>query len=119
MTTPINAIDSTASAGAVHAARHHGAGSMTKIADALGMSSDDLKKELRSGKSLGDVATEKGVSHDDLIAAIKQGGTMSDAQAEKIASRTRTAEARGHHGAGQAESQGESPVPPGRLDVVA
>ena len=37
---------------------------------ALGMSSDDLKKELDSGKRLDDIAKEKGVSEQDLRAAI-------------------------------------------------
>ncbi|WP_250009863.1 hypothetical protein [Actinoplanes sp. M2I2] len=64
---------------------------MAKVADALGLSSDDLKTALKSGKSLNDVAEEQGVSHDDLITAIKQGGSdaateITDEMAEEIAS---------------------------------
>lgn len=40
-------------------------------AEKLGMSREDLVTELRSGKSLADVAGEKGVSVDDLTAALK------------------------------------------------
>lgn len=39
----------------------------------LGMSSDDLKKELSSGKTLNDLAKAKGVSHDALISSITAG----------------------------------------------
>jgi lambda repressor-like predicted transcriptional regulator len=42
-------------------------------AKALGLSKADLTSELKSGKSLDDIATEQGVSHDDLAAAIKAG----------------------------------------------
>ena len=107
MTTPISAADSATGASSVQATRHHRHDPMAKVADALGMSSDDLKKELRGGKSLNDVATEKGVSHDDLIAAIKQGGTMSDPDAEKIASATGTPPPRAkgaHHGGHHAKA---------------
>ncbi|MFP5218906.1 MAG: hypothetical protein ACLGIG_04105 [Actinomycetes bacterium] len=40
-------------------------------ADKLGMSTDDLVADLRSGKSLADVAGEKGVSVEDLTAALE------------------------------------------------
>lgn len=39
---------------------------------ALGMSTDDLKAELDSGKRLNDIAKEKGVSEKDLHGAINQ-----------------------------------------------
>ena len=116
MTTPISALDSATSTTSVQATKHHRNDPMAKVADKLGMSTDDLKKELRGGKSLNDVATEQGVSHDDLIAAIKQGGTMSDTDAEKIAASTGTPppKAHGHHGGGhhhgggKVESKGEN-----------
>jgi hypothetical protein len=82
---------STAAASAAPAHRHHVEGTMTKVAGALGMSKDDLKTQLKSGKSLNDIATAQGVSHDDLITAIKAGmpkgadGTDATAMAEKIA----------------------------------
>ena len=56
MTTPINAIDSATGTGSVQAMKHHRPDPMAKVADQLGMSSDDLKKELRGGKSLDDAA---------------------------------------------------------------
>ncbi|HWH28083.1 MAG TPA: hypothetical protein VNU26_03815, partial [Mycobacteriales bacterium] len=40
-------------------------------ADKLGLSAEDLVTELRSGKSLADVAEEKGVPVEDLTAALK------------------------------------------------
>lgn len=64
---------------------------MAAVAETLGLSTDDLKAQLRDGKSLDDVATAQGVSHDDLVTAIKAGlpSEVSDATeaAEKIASR--------------------------------
>src|SRR6478672_1742361 len=39
-------------------------------AGALGMSADDLKAELKTGKSVADVATEKGVPLDDVTKAL-------------------------------------------------
>ncbi|MEV8508321.1 hypothetical protein AB0368_26360 [Actinoplanes sp. NPDC051475] len=69
---------------------------MAAVAEKLGLSADDLKSQLKDGKSLEDVATAQGVSHDDLITAIKAGmpsdavfgtgGVDATAMAEKIAS---------------------------------
>jgi len=54
--------------------RHgHGAGlkqGMDAAAKALGMSTDDLKSQLKSGKSLEDIAKQNGVSTDKLKSAI-------------------------------------------------
>ena len=112
MTTPISAVDPAQSTKSTQSTKHHHTNPMAKVADKLGMSTDDLRKQLRGGKSLDDVATEKGVSHDDLIASIKQGGTMSDADAEKIAASTGTPppKAHGHHGGhhAKAEPKGEN-----------
>ncbi|MFI5936416.1 hypothetical protein [Actinoplanes sp. NPDC051494] len=65
---------------------------MAAVADKLGLSSKDLRSQLRDGKSLDDVATAQGVSHDDLISAIKAGmpadatgGVDATEMAEKIA----------------------------------
>ena len=46
---------------------------MEGTAKLLGLSTDDLQTQLKSGKTLNDLASEKGVSHDDLIASIEQG----------------------------------------------
>jgi hypothetical protein len=51
--------------------RRHDGGPLAAAAKALGMSQDDLTTELKSGKSLDDVAKEKGVSQDTLNAAVK------------------------------------------------
>ena len=56
---------------------HHHHGHMRQVlssaADKLGMSQDDLMQDLKSGKSLADIAQSKGVSRDDLVAAVAQG----------------------------------------------
>jgi hypothetical protein len=71
---------------------------LSAAADALNESPDDLKKDLASGKSLGDLAAEKGVSTDDLQAKIEQAvkqanPNASDDQTAKIAQRMIS----GHH----------------------
>jgi hypothetical protein len=53
---------------------------MTNTAKALGLSPDDLQSELKSGKTLDDIAQDKGVSSDDLLSAVK-----TDLQANKPA----------------------------------
>ncbi|MDT5042013.1 MAG: hypothetical protein QOE51_2998 [Actinoplanes sp.] len=81
---------------------------MAKVADALGLSKDDLKKQLKSGKSLADIATAQGVSHDDLITAIKAGlpsdassSVNATAMAEKMATQKGGPQPpSGHHGHG-------------------
>ncbi|MDQ1656002.1 MAG: hypothetical protein QOD41_1085 [Cryptosporangiaceae bacterium] len=88
---------------------------MANVAKALNLSSDDLKSQLKSGKSMTDIADAQGVSHDDLIAAIKSGmpsngssGTDSSEFAEKLASTKGlpfggpdgAGRASGHHGHG-------------------
>ncbi len=88
--TSISALTTTATT-QTHGHRG-GKNPMAAVAEKLGLSQEDLKTQLKSGKSLDDVATAQGVSHDDLIAAIKSGmpadkanGTDADAMAEKIA----------------------------------
>jgi hypothetical protein len=64
---------------------------MQPVADLFKMSSDDLMSELKSGKSLADIAQEKGVSRDDLINAVKQGlsqnGNVDASKLDEIANR--------------------------------
>lgn len=60
------------------------------VAGTLKMSADDIRAQLRQGKSLDDIATDQGVSHDDLIAAIKSGmpERMRDSdRADQVAAR--------------------------------
>ncbi|MCU1374801.1 MAG: hypothetical protein JWO68_2087 [Actinomycetia bacterium] len=71
------------------------------VADKLGISADDLKTQLQSGKSLTEVAAAKGMSKDDLLATIKDAigsdtspGTSVDDLALRIADR----KGHGHHG---------------------
>jgi hypothetical protein len=94
----INAVGSTPTSWPVGSAqpRHHHdhAKVLAPAAKALGMSTDDLESQLKSGKSLSDVASAQGVSQDDLVAAIaadlkthKPDGApaLSDAQATQMA----------------------------------
>ena|SRR5690242_15562855 len=53
---------------------------MDAAAKALGMSSDDLKSELKSGKSLEDIAKQKGVSTDTLKSAISNALTQGNSK---------------------------------------
>jgi hypothetical protein len=86
---------------------------LASAADKLGISQDDLMQDLKSGKSLADIAQSKGVSHDDLVSAVAQGleqnappgATSADATkiAERIVDRT--------PGAGRPEGP-----PPGGMD---
>jgi hypothetical protein len=46
---------------------------MDPVAKALGMSTDDLLGQLKSGTTLNDIASQQGVSHDKLISAIEDG----------------------------------------------
>src|SRR5947207_1985637 len=46
---------------------------MTPVAKALGLSTADVNAQLRSGKSLNDLADAAGLAHDDLVAAIRAG----------------------------------------------
>ncbi|SDO68243.1 hypothetical protein SAMN04487897_11970 [Paenibacillus sp. yr247] len=43
----------------------------------LGITQDELKTELKAGKSIVDIATAKGISEDDLVSKIKDGMTDS------------------------------------------
>jgi hypothetical protein len=76
---------------------HHGGGnepSFDNTAKLLGMSADDLQTQLRSGKTLNDLASAQGVSSDDLMSALKSDLTankpagapaLSDDQLTKMA----------------------------------
>jgi hypothetical protein len=62
-------------ASAVQGASGHARGpkppAMDNTAEALGLSTDDLQGQLKSGKTLDDVAKAQGVSSDDLLKALK------------------------------------------------
>ena len=47
------------------------------VSTILGITQDELRTELESGKSIVDIATAKGISEDDLISKIKDGMTDS------------------------------------------
>jgi lambda repressor-like predicted transcriptional regulator len=114
--TPITTSTTTGTQGAT---QPDFASRMQPLADLFHMSTTDLQNELRSGKSLADIAQEQGVSRDDLLATVKQGlqqyappGANLDAIANRIVDRTGGAGgAQGHHhhhhgggGAGDATS---------------
>jgi hypothetical protein len=61
---------------------------MKSVAETLGMTTDELKAQLRSGKSLVDVATGRNVDHDRLVAAVKEGSPKNE-----VPDATRVAEA--------------------------
>jgi hypothetical protein len=46
---------------------------MAPVADALGMSGDELRDALQGGTTLDQLASSKGVSHTDLVSAITKG----------------------------------------------
>src|SRR5690348_5146620 len=90
---------------------------MQPVADLFKMSSDDLMSELKSGKSLADIAQEKGVSRDDLINAVKQGlsqnGNVDESKLDEIANRIVDHKpgahgAHGHHHHHQNDSTGDT-----------
>jgi len=57
---------------------HHGLKpDADKLAKALGMSKDELRSSLKSGKSLADIAAAKGMSRQQLVATIKEQLTPS------------------------------------------
>jgi hypothetical protein len=88
--------------------QHEAQDPMLGVAKTLGMSTDDLKSALQSGKSLNDVADEKNVSHEDLIAAIKTGMPTDRVNATDNADATQLAE----RIAGQSGTQGPPPGGP-------
>ncbi|GAA2896159.1 hypothetical protein Acy02nite_61680 [Actinoplanes cyaneus] len=76
---------------------------MAKVAETLGLSTDELKERLSTGKSLNDLATVGGTAHDDLIAAIKAGMPSSTAITDDVAEKIADQHAR---------SQATPPPPP-------
>jgi len=72
--------------------QHEAQDPMLAVAKTLGISTEDLKSALQSGKSLKDVASEKNVSHNDLIAAIKTGLPTDRVNATDDADATQVAE---------------------------
>jgi hypothetical protein len=87
--------------------------SLDNTAKLLGVSSDDLKSQLKSGKTLNDIASAQGVSSDDLLSALKtdlkankpaDAPELSDDQltqmATGIAAGKGPGRAGGHHGHG-------------------
>jgi hypothetical protein len=75
------------------------------VADKLGMSTDELKSELSSGKKLADIAKEKGVDMKDLHSTIQQA-----LQKDGI-SGTGGGHHHHHHAAAPASSDASAPAP--------
>ncbi|CAN7190475.1 hypothetical protein LJR153_000471 [Paenibacillus sp. LjRoot153] len=82
------------------------------ITTILGLTQDELRTELESGKSLVDIATAKGISEDDLISKIKDGMTDS---IKKAVEEKGTAQQRPEGGKGRpgrnASTQSTTPAP--------
>lgn len=82
------------------------------ITTILGLTQDELRTELESGKSLVDIATAKGISEDDLISKIKDGMTDS---IKKAVEEKGTAHQRPEGGQGRpdrnASKQSATPAP--------
>jgi hypothetical protein len=106
-------------AGAIQGASGHPRGpkppAMDNTAEALGLSTDDLQNQLKSGRTLDDIAKAQGVSSDDLLKALKSDLTankpagapeLSDDQLTALA--TGIAAGKGPHGPG---GPGGSPPP--------
>jgi lambda repressor-like predicted transcriptional regulator len=92
----INTIGTSASTAATQALfgrtdrPRQGGGAIAVAAKALGLSTDDVISQLKSGKSLGDIADAQGVSRTDLASALKSGmpdGTASSDKADEIVDR--------------------------------
>ncbi|KRF01662.1 hypothetical protein ASG89_25185 [Paenibacillus sp. Soil766] len=82
------------------------------ITTILGLTQEELRTELESGKSLVDIATVKGISEDDLISKIKDGMTDS---IKKAVEEKGTAHLRPEGGQGRpdrkASTQSATPAP--------
>jgi hypothetical protein len=89
--------------------QHEAQDPMLGVAKTLGISTDDLKSALQSGKSLNDVANEKNVSHNDLIAAIKTGLPTDRVNATDNADATQLAERVAGQSGAQGSPSGGSP----------
>src|SRR5579862_1681172 len=59
-------------------------GPLDVAANLFGMSKSDLTSELKSGKSLSDIAKEKGISEDDLESALAKNDPSSASVADKL-----------------------------------
>lgn len=79
--TMINGAGMSAHYNTIAATRAQRTDPMKSVADTLGLTADELKAELRSGKSLVEVATDRGGEQERLVADVKDGlptGASSD-----------------------------------------
>jgi hypothetical protein len=60
---------------------------LTRVADALDLSSGTLKDQLDLGRSLNDIAAARGIPHDKLITAIRSGLPVAAADAGTTAAK--------------------------------
>lgn len=70
--------------GGMHRGGMRGGGNLDTVATALGMTADELRTELQSGKTIADVAAEKGVAVETITAAVK--AELQTHLAEEVAS---------------------------------
>jgi hypothetical protein len=73
MSTTITGAGMSAHYNTIAATRAQRTDAMKAVADTLGLTADELAAELRSGKSLVDVARGRNADHEKLIAAAKEG----------------------------------------------
>lgn len=97
---------------------------MTNTAKALGLSTDDLQSELKSGRTLDAIAKDKGVSSDDLLSAVKtdlqankpaDAPALSDDQLTQMATGIAAGKGPGgphghHHGGGGGRGQADASI---------
>lgn len=113
--TGLSAYASTQLSGVVQQ-QQRGQSPFQAVSSLLGMSPEDIAAQVKSGKSLDDLATSKNVSHSDLVAAIKAGlpqdvqsSGKPDTIAESIATRQgMPAHHHHHHDTDGASSSGSS-----------
>jgi hypothetical protein len=100
----INGITSTSTTATGSVDRNAMRQRMDKVFDAvakkLNISTDDLKSQLKSGKSLTEVAADKGLAKDDLLATIKDAigsDTPAGASVDDLALRIADRKGGHHH----------------------
>src|SRR4051812_31169315 len=73
MSTTITGAGMSAHYNTIAATRAQRTDAMKAVADTLGLTADELTAELRSGRSLVEVATGRNPDHERLIASLKEG----------------------------------------------
>ena len=83
MSTTITGAGMSAHYNTIAATRAQRTDRMKAVADTLGLTADGLKAELRSGRTLVEVATGRNPDHERLIASVTKGRTVGLTDGEK------------------------------------